>query len=303
MAAEAVLDAAWDKGVRYYDVAPHYGLGLGEHRLGEGLADRPRADYLVSTKVGRLLVAQDNPQGKLDDEGFAVRADYRRKLDYSRDGVLRSVEESLERTGLDCFDIVFVHDPDEHYRDAMEGAFPALEELRSAGLIRSYGAGMNQTRMLTHFILHTDLDVVMIAGRYTLLEQGALDDLLPAAQARSVSVVAAAVYKSGLLARNRPSSDATYNYASTPAAILERVTRIAQVCERYSVSLPTAATQFPLGHPTVSTVCVGARTPEQITQNVQATGVKIPSALWAELKGDGLLRADAPVPDGQDASN
>jgi len=187
--AATALEAAWSAGVRYFDTAPHYGLGLGERRLGAFLATKPRDEFILSTKVGRVLV--DNPLGiQPDDEGFDVRSPLVRRRDYSADGVRRSLDDSLERMGLDRIDVVFVHDPDEFYREAMEGAFPALDELRREGVIASYGAGMNQSAMLTDFVLNTDLDVVMCAGRYTLLEQGALDDLLPAASARCAWTIA-----------------------------------------------------------------------------------------------------------------
>lgn len=293
--AYAAVDAAWESGIRYFDVAPHYGLGLGEQRIGAALAERPRGEFVLSTKVGRLLV--DNPEGiQPDAEGFAVTSPLTRRLDYSRDGVLRSIEESLARLGLDYIDVAFVHDPDEHYREALEGAFPALGELRSQGMITSYGAGMNQSGMLAEFVLNTDLDVIMCAGRYTLLEQGALNDLLPAATGHGVSIVAAAVFNSGILARDRPSTEATYNYGSVPQDVLARVNAIADVCERHSVPLPAAAVQFPLRHPAVATVCVGARSAGQVDRNVALFDVQIPDALWQELAAEGLIRADAPGP-------
>ena len=289
------LEAAWAAGVRYYDTAPHYGLGLGEQRLGEFLRTKPRDEFIVSTKVGRLLV--ENPLGaQPDDDGFAVVTPLMRRLDYSADGVRRSLDESLTRLGLDRIDVVFVHDPDDHFAEVMEGAFPALDELRSSGVITSYGAGMNQTAMLTRFVNEADVDVVMCAGRYTLLEQGALDDLLPAAESRGVSVVAAAVFNSGLLARDRPSADATYNYGPAPAEVLERVNAIADVCEAHGVSLPAAAIQFTLGHPAVATVCTGARSAEQVKRNAALFDVPIPDGLWSALIAAGLLRDGTPVP-------
>ena len=289
------LEAAWSTGVRYYDTAPHYGLGLGEQRLGEFLRTKPRDEFILSTKVGRLLV--ENPLGpQPDDEGFAVTSPFIRQRDYSGDGIRRSLDESLERLGLDRVDIVFVHDPDDYYREAMDGSFPALDELRREGVITSYGAGMNQTAMLCDFIENTDLDVVMCAGRFTLLEQGGLDDLLPAAAARDVSIVAAAVFNSGLLARDRPPADATYNYAPPPAELIARVNAIADVCEAHGVSLPAAAVQFPLGHPAVATVCTGARSAEQVERNARLFEVAIPDALWSALSTAGLLRAGTPTP-------
>ncbi len=297
--ADAALEAAWACGIRHFDTAPHYGVGLGEERLGAFLRTKPRDEFVLSTKVGRLLV--DGGALHEDDQGFAVQTSLVRRLDYTRDGVLRSIDESLARLGLDSIDVVFVHDPDnedpeEHYRESLDGGFPALEELRSQGVISSYGAGMNQTGMLTDFILNTDLDVVMIAGRYTLLEQGALDDLLPAAAERNVSVVAAAVFNSGLLARPRPSADATYNYAPAPAELIDRVNNIADVCESHGVSLPEAAVQFAFGHPAVATICVGARSAEQVERNVSLFDADIPNALWGDLVEAGLLRPDAPLP-------
>lgn len=298
--AAAALEAAWSVGVRYFDTAPHYGLGLGERRLGAFLATKPRNEFVLSTKVGRVLV--DNPLGvQPDDEGFDVRSPLVRRLDYSADGVRRSLDDSLERMGLDRIDVVFVHDPDEFYRESMEEAFPALDELRREGVIASYGAGMNQSAMLTDFVLNTDLDVVMCAGRYTLLEQGALDDLLPAASARGVSVIAAAVFNSGLLARDRPAPGTTYDYAPASDAMLARVGAIADVCEANGVSLPAAALQFALGHPAVATVCTGARSAAQVRRNAGLFDLPIPDSLWADLALAGLLRADAPLPTKEDA--
>jgi D-threo-aldose 1-dehydrogenase len=294
-AAFDALEAAWAVGVRYYDTAPHYGVGLGERRLGEFLRTKPRNEFVLSTKVGRLLV--EDPRGaRPDDGGFAVTSTLVRQFDYSGDGVRRSLEESLVRMGLDRVDIIFVHDPDDHFADAMDGAFPALDALRREGTITSYGAGMNQTEMLTRFVNDTDLDVVMCAARYTLLEQGALDDLLPAAVARGVSVVAAAVFNSGLLARNRPPVGVTYNYAPAPADLLARVDAIADVCEAHGVTLPAAALQFALGHPAVATVCTGARSAEQVQRNARLFGVPIPGGLWRDLVDADLLRAGTPTP-------
>jgi D-threo-aldose 1-dehydrogenase len=290
------VPASWTAGVRYFDVAPHYGLGLGEQRLAVGLAGHRRAEFIVSTKVGRLLVPAENPLGLLDDEGFAVPANHVRVRDYSRDGVLRSLESSLARLWLDSVDMLFVHDPDDYYREALDGAFPALEELRSQGVIRSYGAGMNQSEMLADFVRNTNLDVVMLAGRYTLLDQGGLDGLLPACQERGVSVVAAGVFNSGLLARSRPRPDATYDYLPAPPALIARANRIADVCESHGVPMPAAAAQFPLGHPSVATVCLGARSAEQAQRNAALFDVEIPASLWPDLISAGLLPDDTPAP-------
>ena len=294
-AALEALEAAWQSGVRYYDTAPHYGLGLGERRLGQFLRTKPRNEYIISTKVGRLLVA--NPEGDQPDaQGFAVVSDLMRRLDYSADGVRRSLEGSLDRLGLDRVDIVFVHDPDEHYQAAMDGAFQALDTLRCEGVIASYGAGMNQTAMLTDFVLNTDLDVVMCAGRYTLLEQGALGDLLPAASDRNVSIVAAAVFNSGLLARDRPPAGVHYDYAPAPDSVIARVNAIADVCEAHGVPLPAAALQFALGHPAVATVCTGARSRDQVCRNLSLASIPIPNQLWSDLVSAELIDVNAPTP-------
>ncbi|MCE4026255.1 aldo/keto reductase [Microbacterium sp. Au-Mic1] len=296
MTAGHVIGSAWEAGVRYFDTAPHYGLGLAEERLGRGLAARKRADVIVSTKVGRLLIDTDAFPGLRDDEGFDVPRTRQRVRDYSRDGVLRSIETSLERTGLDRIDIVLVHDPDEFYRQAMEGAFPALEELRASGVITSYGAGMNQSAMLTDFVRNTDLDIVMVAGRYTVLDQTALIDLLPEAEKRSVSVVAAGAFSSGVLATDRPRGDSHYHYDAVPAPILARVNEIADVCDAHGVTVPAVAAQFALGHPAVSTVCLGASSEAHVIRNAALFDVAIPPALWGDLADRGLLAAGVPAP-------
>ena len=293
--AAAAVEAAWAGGIRYFDTAPHYGLGLSERRLGALLRDRPRAEYVVSTKVGRLLVPSPETAGRRDDDGFFVPADTRREWDFSRDGVRRSLDSSLERTGLDRFDIVYVHDPDEHWEQASREAVPALAELRDAGVIGAIGVGMNQAEMLTEFVRRTDVDVVMCAGRYTLLEQGALDDLLPAAVERNVAVVAAGVYNSGLLARARPPADATYDYGRAPDSVLARAHRIADVCERHGVTLPEAAVAFVAAHPAVVSVVLGARDAEQVNAALHRAGRVLPHALWDDLRAEGLLAPSAPT--------
>ncbi len=288
--ARDAVRAAWETGVRYFDTAPHYGLGLSERRLGEALRAYPRDEVIVSTKVGRLLEPIPLTPGDRDlENGFDVPRDRVRVLDYSRDGVLRSIESSLQRLGLDRIDIVLVHDPDDHYREAVEGAFPALEELRSQGVIRSYGAGMNQSRMLADFARITDLDVVMLAGRFTLLEQGALDDLLPVALERGVSVIAAGVFNSGILAQASPSPDATYNYAPAAPELIARVARIAEICRDHDVDLPQAAMHFALLHPAVATICLGARSRAHVDRNAQQFVAPVPAALWSALAAEGVI--------------
>jgi D-threo-aldose 1-dehydrogenase len=293
--AGATVDAAWDEGVRYFDTAPHYGLGLSERRLGAALASRPPADYVLSTKVGRLLEPLAAVHGQ-DTDGFAVAATHRRVWDFSRDGVRRSLEESLQRLGLDRVDIVYLHDPDDHLEQVLAAGYPALEELRDEGVVAAIGAGMNQAPMLSELARNTDVDLVMLAGRYTLLEQGALDDLLPVCERRGIGVVVAGVFNSGLLARENVPDDATYDYARAPADVLARARRIADVCERHGTTLPEVAIAFPLGHPAVLSVCVGARSPEQVQRNVRLLGAEIPQDLWDELRETGLLHAEAPVP-------
>ncbi|MDQ1584270.1 MAG: D-threo-aldose 1-dehydrogenase [Microbacteriaceae bacterium] len=285
------VPAAWDAGIRYFDTAPHYGLGLAEERLGVGLREYPRDAFVLSTKVGKLL--EPNPDyhpGDTDiDNLFDVPATSRRRFDYSRDGILRSVEDSLNRLGLDRIDVIFVHDPDEFEREALDGAFPALEELRSQGMIRSYGAGMNQSAMLARFVKQTDLDIVMCAGRYTLLDRAAEQDLLPAALERGVSVAVAAVFNSGILATERPQPGAKYDYEAAPPRLLANVNRIADIANTYQVTVPQLAVQFPLRHPAVATVVLGAESGAQIARNAALAEVPVPDELWAELGAEGLM--------------
>jgi len=292
--AASAVHAAWETGSRYFDTAPHYGLGLGEKRLGEALSQYSRDDYVLSTKVGRLLQPTTDFPGDNDlADGFMVPKDFVRVYDYSADATKRSIESSLKRLGVDRIDIVFVHDPDNHYREALDGALPALSQLRDEGVISSFGAGMNQAEMLTDFVKHSDLDVVMLAGRYTLLEQDSLDNLLPLAIERQVSIVAAGVFNSGLLARSRPGPESTYNYAPAPADVIQRVNDIADVCEAHGVDLPRAAAQFPLGHRTVANVCLGARNGEQVKRNASLFEQPVPGQLWRDLVDAGYVRPES----------
>ena len=292
--ATAAVDAAWEAGIRYFDTAPHYGLGLSERRLGAALRGRPRDEYVVSSKVGRLLVPNEEPGG-VDTEGFVVRDDLRRQWDFSRDGVLRSVEDTLERTGLDRLDIVYLHDPDDHWRQAAEEAMPTLAELRDQGVIGAIGAGMNQSAMLARFLRETAADVVMLAGRYTLLDQSALDDVLPAAQELGKSVVAVGVFNSGLLSRDRPAEGMKYDYEDAPSALVARARTIADVCEAHGTTLPAAAIAFPHTHPSIINVTLGMRTAEQVGRNVELHDQRVPDALWDDLRTQGLIRSDALV--------
>lgn len=289
-ATDAVY-AAWDGGIRYFDTAPHYGLGLSERRLGRALAGRPRNEYVVSTKVGRLLVPSEG--GGKDPGGFDVPAWARREWDFSRDGVLRSLESSIERLGLDRVDIVYLHDPDDHWEQASSEGIQALIELRDQGVVSAVGVGMNQSAMPAEFVSRFDIDVVMLAGRYTLLEQPALMDLLPLALERGVSVVDVGVYNSGLLARDRVAPNATYEYVPAPGELVERANRIAEICERFGTTLPTAALQFPLRHAAVASVAVGCRNRVQVESNLARAAETVPDALWLELVRLGLIPAEA----------
>jgi D-threo-aldose 1-dehydrogenase len=292
--ARATIDAAWDAGVRYFDTAPHYGLGLSERRLGAALSDRPRDEFVVSTKVGRVLEPFDG--GGLDDAGFLVPATHRRVWDFSADGIRRSLDYSLERLGVDHVDIAYLHDPDNHWQQAVSEGLPALQSLKEQGVVRAIGVGMNQWQMPERFIREASLDYVMLAGRYTLLEQESLASFLPLCLERNVSVVAVAIFNSGLLARPEVPADATYDYAAAPAEVLTRARRIADVCKRHGSVLPQAALQFPFGHPAVKAIAVGARTPAEITENAKFLADTVPAELWADLKAEGLLGVDVPTP-------
>ncbi|NUR95561.1 MAG: aldo/keto reductase [Kribbellaceae bacterium] len=293
-AAEAVV-TAWNAGIRYFDTAPHYGLGLSERRLGAALSQYPREEYVVSSKVGRLLVPNEHRTGQ-DDGGFAVADDLRRQWDFSRDGVLRSIEATLERTGLDRLDIVYVHDPDEHWPEAADQAMPALAELRDSGVIGAIGAGMNQSAMLARFLRETPADVVMLAGRFTLLDQSALDDVLPAAAELGKAVVAVGVFNSGLLSRDRPADDAKYDYQDAPSELVSRARAIAELCEAHGTTLPAAAIAFPFTHPAVVNVTLGMRTGEQAERNVRLIEQPVPPGLWADLAAQGLTRVPTSTP-------
>ena len=292
--ATAAVAAAWDAGIRYFDTAPHYGLGLSERRLGEALAGRPRAEFAVSSKVGRLLIPNDDPQG-MDTEGFAVPDTLRRQWDFSRDGVLRSIDDTLARTGLDRLDLVYLHDPDDHWRQASREAVPALAELRDQGVVGAIGAGMNQSAMLSRFLRETDVDVVMLAGRYTLLDQSALDDVLPAASELGKAVVAVGVFNSGLLSRERPVAGLKYDYQDAPPELVNRARRLAEVCEEHGTTLPAAAIAFPLAHPAVVNVTLGMRSADQVARNAELHAKPVPAELWSTLRAEGLIRSDTPT--------
>jgi D-threo-aldose 1-dehydrogenase len=287
--AYEIVDEAWSQGIRYFDTAPHYGLGLSERRLGTALAGRPRDEYVLSTKVGRLIEANPAYTGvERDTQGFDVPATLVRRLDYSRDGVLRSLEASLARLDLDRIDIAFVHDCEDYVEEALAGAVPALVELREQGVVSHVGLGMNFDKILTRFVRESDVDTIMVAGRYTLLEQPALDELLPLCVERGVRVMAAGVYNSGILAT--PSPGATYNYEAAPPELVEKARRIAEVCTRFGVELPAAAIALVDAHPAVESVVLGASSVAQVRTNVARASVEVPAELWTALVEEGLLR-------------
>ncbi|MFF3374809.1 aldo/keto reductase [Streptomyces sp. NPDC002680] len=290
--AHAAVTAAWESGIRYFDTAPHYGLGLSERRLGQALSAYPRAEFTVSTKVGRRLESAQQGGDDLAD-GFAVPATLRRVWDFSADGVRRTLEASLERLGLDRVDVVYLHDPDDHAEQAFHEGYPALEKLRSEGVVGAIGAGMNQTEMLTRFVRDTDVDVVLCAGRYTLLDQSALTDLLPAAVERGVSVVIGGAFNSGLLADPKPG--ATYNYAEAPGDLLQRALRIREIAERHGITLRAAALAFCAAHPSVASVLVGARSVAEVQDAAAQFATPVPPAFWQELRATGLLTTEDPA--------
>jgi D-threo-aldose 1-dehydrogenase len=287
-ASQAAVDAAWDSGIRYFDTAPHYGLGLAERRLGAALSVRPRDDFVISTKAGRLLVP--NPDGRPEaGERFVVPAATRRQWDLSRDGIRRSLDESLHRLDLDRVDILYLHDPDDREDQALREALPAMIDLREQGVVRAVGAGMNQSAMLARFARELDIDVVMVAGRYTLLDQGALDDLLPAAGENGVAVVAAAIYSSGLCATPHVRQAAHYDYGDVAPSLVARTEAIGRVCHDFGITVPDAAVAFPLRHPAVASIAIGARTAGHVTDAVDRYATIIPEEFWTALVQRGLL--------------
>jgi D-threo-aldose 1-dehydrogenase len=296
-AADTVA-AAWENGIRFFDAAPQYGRGNGETRLGRGLSPYPREQYVLSSKVGRLLRADAPPNpDDFDPDGTPYDADapaVATVYDYSRDGVLTSIEESLARLGTDRLDLVHVHDPDDYLEQALTTAFPTLIELREQKVIKAIGAGMNQTGALELFARETDPDVFLLAGRYTLLEQGALETFLPLCAERGIAVIAGGVFNSGLLAD--PSPGTHYNYDPAPGDLIERARKLTAVCDRHGVPLKAAALQLPTAHPVIAATLTGARSRAEVEENVALFDLLIPAGLWAELKDEGLLAADAPTP-------
>jgi D-threo-aldose 1-dehydrogenase len=281
-----VVGAALDAGLTFVDTAPHYGRGVAEERLSKALAGRPRDSFVLSTKVGRIIVPADGPA---DTSEFHDAGATKAVLDFSAEGVKRSLAESLERLGLDRVDVVLIHDPDDHADQAIAEAYPVLAQWRDQGVVGAIGVGMNQGAVPTRFIRETDIDCVLLAGRYTLLDQEGQADILPAAAERGVSIIIGGVFNSGVLADPRP--DATFNYSQAPAELIQRAQAIRQVCTEHGVTLPAAALRFPQAHPAVTTVLMGARSTEEVSGNLAAFDADIPDGLWADLGERGLLPA------------
>lgn len=303
--ARTTLDAAWNAGCRYYDTAPLYGLGLSETRLNGFLRAKPRDSYLVSTKIGRLLELCA-PKDRSRQNSFFETPSRRERFDYSYDGVMRSLEFSLERLGLDHIDIVYAHDvdvfthgsraaSDARIKELMEGGYKALIKLRDGGAIKAIGAGINEWQVAEQLARAGDFDAFLLAGRYTLLEQEALQSFLPYCTEKNIGVVIGGPFNSGILATG-PKPGAYYNYAPASKEVLDRVARIQAICKKYDVKLAEAAIRFPLSHPAIVSVIPGAQRPSEVVRNAQMIGKKIPPALWRELKAAGLMRADAPTP-------
>ncbi|MCX5514376.1 pyridoxal 4-dehydrogenase [Kaistia algarum] len=306
-AAVQTVHAAYESGIRYFDTAPVYGFGVSETRLGLAIQSLPRADIVISSKVGYDLVPipPDELKPTLWEQPGSFRADF----DYSRDAVMRSIEGTLQRLGTDYVDMVSIHDPDEalhfgpgedpfarsRFREAMEGAYPALDALRSQGVIKAVGVGINQWQMLSDFVVAGTFDYFLLAGRYTLLEQEPLATLFPLCEQRGTRIIIGGPYNSGILATGAIEG-ATFNTRPAPEAVLERVRRIEAICAAHKVSLPAAALQFPLGHPSVASVIPGARSVGELEQNLAFLKEPVPPALWTDLKAAGLIEPTAPVP-------
>jgi D-threo-aldose 1-dehydrogenase len=302
--SEAMINRAWDAGVRYFDTAPYYGLGLSEARLGQYLRWRPRHEFVLSSKVGRVL----KPMLRKDID-FAPWVDglpFRCKYDYSYDGTMRSFEDSLQRLGLEYIDILFIHDADifthgpemqkVYFKQAMDGCYHALVDLRDQGLVKAIGVGVNNWEVMLDFMQAGDFDTLLVAGRYTLLEQDALNELLPLCERRKTAVVIGGGFNGGILATGAVPG-AKWNYAPAPEPIMEKVGKIEAVCRQHRVPLPAAALQFLLAHPTVVSHIPGTRSVAQMEQNIALVSHPIPHQFWADLKSQGLLRKDVPVPE------
>ncbi len=300
--SQAMVDAAWDAGVRFYDTAPMYGHGLAELRAGQYLRWKTRDDFVLASKVGRILTPAK--RSKIDFSPWADAAPFKMSFDYSYDGTMRSFEDSLQRLGLERMDICFIHDIDVFtrgadqpavFKQAMDGCWRALEKLRREGVVKAIGVGVNEWQVCHEALKQRDFDGFLLAGRYTLLEQDALDEFLPLCEKRGAAVVVGGGFNSGILATGaRPG--AKYNYSPAPTSIMDKVARIERVCAEYDVPLPAAALQFVVAHPAIPSFIAGTRTVEQLTQNLAWFSHPIPAGFWSDLKRNGLLREDAPTP-------
>jgi len=303
--ADATISAAWDAGIRVFDTAPFYGLGLSEERFGGVLPHYPRGSYVLSTKIGRLL--RECRPDEVPETVFARTPARTFEFDYSYAGVMRSHADSLKRMKVDRIDILLAHDLDKYIHRSPEeldrrvrqlfdkGGYRALEELRSSGTVKAIGAGLNEWQACERLLKLGDFDCFLLAGRYTLLEQQALETFLPLCEKRRVGIILGGPFNSGILATG-PIEGARYDYAPAPPDVLEQVRRIEAVCRAHNVKLIEAALHFVLAHPAVKTVIPGANAPDQIAANIRLLDAKIPASLWSDLKSEGLLRPDAPVP-------
>ena len=291
-AAIQTVERGFELGVRYFDTAPLYGHGKSERFFGQTLPGMPRGDFILSTKVGRVLNPVETAQ---ETDIYVNLPPFQPVFDFSRDGVLRSLEESLQRLGLDRVDIALIHDPDDHYPQAISEAFPALAELRSQGVVKAIGVGMNQWQTLGRFAQDGDFDCFLLAGRYTLLDQSGLAELLPLCQQKRISIILGGPYNSGILASDL-SPGATYFYQEASPAVLERARRLKAACDRHGVPLPAAALQFGLAHPAVAATIPGARSTSEVEQNLEMVAFPVPADLWADMRDEGLIPTDAPTP-------
>lgn len=301
--AQAAIDTAWDAGIRYFDTAPSYGFGLSERRLGDGLREHIK-DYVISTKVGIL----NNPCAAASDKlSFCSPMPFEPIYDYSYDGIMRSFEHSVQRLGLSRIDILYMHDigtlihGDANkalFSTAMNSGYKAMHRLREQGLVKAIGLGVNEYEVCEDAMAHGDFDCFLLAGRYTLLEQSALETFLPRCAEKNISVIIGGPYNSGILAKgSRPQGEAPfYNYASAPAHAISRVQLLEATCEDFNIPLAAAALQFPLAHPAVASVIPGLRSPERVESSKTLYSISIPAEFWHELKTRGLMRADAPTP-------
>lgn len=288
-ASEHLLHDAWEAGVRWFDTAPHYGLGLSERRLGRFLATKPRDSFVISTKVGRRLVPNEGVPSQRDDQGFDVPAAYTRVWDFTADGVTRTLEASLERLQLDCVDVVLLHDPTDHVDAAIDEAGTTLVQLRQQGLVGAVGAGTRDLDALTRVVRELPVDVVMAAGRYTLLNQDAADSLLPLCRDHGVSVLNAGVFNSGVLASAEPTEAGTYEYGVATPELLGRARKLAELSRAYGSNLPAAALAFSASHPAIAAITVGASSSAELLEDVTLASSPPPAEFWRAVGDAGLI--------------